>query len=161
VLLAACSSDLASVGATRGFQQDYSLARGALEKQDYKSAIRRYEKLMAKSGPLDSRLRLELAHAYLRADDYAAASKHAASVAASNEGTARAAALAVKATANHRLAEVAMANGQVGPQTIQQLQSAKSDFDEVLSTDAELDPLGAMAERRRMVDAALKQVGTG
>jgi hypothetical protein len=136
------------------------LARTALEEQDYKAAIRRYEKLLAASGPLDSRLRLELAHAYLRADDYEAASRQAASVAAANEGTARAAALAVKATANHRLAEVAMASGQVGAPTIQHLKSAKTDFDEVLSTDAELDPLGALAERRRMVDAALRQVGS-
>lgn len=160
--LAAC--DTMSVGSSgsssgRGFEKSYFQARTALENRNYDTAIRRYNGLIKVAGPLESRMRLELAHAYLRADRYQEASVEARQVAAAHQDQRRAAALAVYATAEHRLAQDAMSDGDFGAGTRGHLQAADKAFAELLKTAPDLDPLNSMAERHRMVKASLRQVG--
>lgn len=147
-----------SASSGRGFERSYFQARTALEQRNYATAIRRYSALLDNSGPLQSRIRLELAHAYLRADQYGDASSQARIVAAAHQDTRRAAALAVHGTAEHRLAQEAMSAGDFGPGTRAHLSAADAALSEMLKTAPDLDPLGAMAERRRMVRASLKQM---
>lgn len=162
MLLAAC--DTTSIGSStsnssRGFEKSYFKARSALENGKYDSAIKQYSNLLDVSGPLESRMRLELAHAYLRYDQYQEASIQARRVAASHQDNRRAAALAVHATAEHRMAQEAMSAGNFGAVTRGHLQAADSAFKELLATAPDLDPLNSMAERHRMVRASLEEEG--
>jgi hypothetical protein len=158
-LLASCAPTGVEPDVSRRFEFDYSNARSALEKNDYGAAIRRYEALVDRSGVLEPRIRLELAHALLRADRYDDAARQASAVATSAEGDARAAALAVQGTAQHRMAQVDLTEGRAGPQTATHLRGAIAAFDEVLAQAPDMDPLGALAERRKMAQAALRQLG--
>lgn len=159
--LAACDTATigsSGTGADRGFEKSYFRARTALEERNYATAIRHYNGLLTNAGPLESRMRLELSHAYLRSDQYAEASAQARQVAAAHQDERRAAALAVYATAEHRMAQDAMSDGDFGPTTRGHLQAADKAFAEMLKTAPDLDPLNSMAERHRMVKASLKQV---
>ena len=163
-ILALAACDTASIGSSgtssgRGFEKSYFLARSALEERNYDTAIRRYNGLVKVAGPLESRMRLELAHAYLRADQYAEASAQARLVASAHQDQRRAAALAVYGTAEHRLAQDAMSDGDFSAATRGHLQAADKAFAELLKTAPDLDPLNGMAERHRMVQASLKQMG--
>ncbi|WP_318330726.1 tetratricopeptide repeat protein [Sulfitobacter sp. D35] len=157
--LASCSGVGGSGGSDRGFQASYFSARSALEAGNYDSAVTRYDRMLTEAGPLESRLRLEMAHALLRSDRYAEASEQARQVASSHEDNRRAAALSVVGTAEHRLAQEAMSRNDFGPATVAHLQRAQAAFAELLKTAPDLDPLGSMAERKAMVDASLKRLG--
>lgn len=160
VTLLSCSNTSSGGGGTgSGFQTRYNSARTALEAGNYRSAIGSYEKLLGSAGPLESRVRLELSHALLRANRYQEASDQANIVAVSHEDTRRAAALAVRGTAQHRMAQDAMSKGDFGPNTIAHLRIARASLDEMLREAPELDPLGSMATRRKMVDASLRNLG--
>ncbi len=159
VALLSCSNTGAGGGTGSGFQTRYASARTALEAGHYSTAASRYKRMLKNAGPLESRLRLEMAHALLRADRYQEASQQAQVVATSHDDERRAAALAVRGTAEHRIAQEAMTRGDFGPTTVAHLRIAKTSLDEMLRTAPELDPLGGMAQRQSMVDASLSRLG--
>ena len=152
-VLGSCA-DGSGVG-QKGFQQQYAVARDALERGLYVRATEHYSELIPKSGPLAPRLKLEYAHALLRAGKFSDASAHAGALAASQQGTARSAALAVHGTAEHEMGLAAIA---VGDHTAgrHHFLKATSALGEMLANDPELDPLGAMAGRKSSIDARLK-----
>ena len=155
-ILAACEPGVVSKGA--GFQRNYVVSRKALEAGDYEVAIKGYGAMIKQGGPLEPRLRLEYAHALLRASRYDEAARVSGALAKGLKGSDRAAALAVRGTAEHEMALAAMANGNYGPETKKRLLSARAALDEMLKTNADLDPLGAMASRRRDIASELKVV---
>lgn len=157
-LIASC--DAGAPGATgAGFQSKYHSARSALEAGRHDVAVRRYQALLDGAGPLESRLRLEMSHALLRADRYDEASRQADAVAAAHRDNRRSAALAVVGTAQHRLAQVAMSEGDFGPATIAHLRRAAAAFSEMLGAAPDFDPTGALAQRQAMVGASLENLG--
>ena len=158
--LASCDGlDMGGPGAMNGFQGNYFAARTALEKGNYAAAAGRYASMLDGAGPLESRLRLEMAHALLRADRYAEASSQAQIVATMHQDSRRAAALAVLGTAEHRLAQDAMSRGDFGPETLTHLRRADAAFGEMLAKAPDLDPLGGLAQRHQMVKASLANLG--
>ncbi len=159
--LAACGALETGGGKSnsRSFHAGYSVARNALEDGNYLTAIRRYDALIEESGPLETRLRLEKAHALLRANRYDEAALQANIVAAAHQDRRRAAALAVVGTSEHRMAQDAMSAGDFGPTTVAHLRRADAALSEMITTAPDLDPLGAMAERRAMARASLKNLG--
>ncbi|SIS95432.1 hypothetical protein SAMN05421759_107144 [Roseivivax lentus] len=159
LLLAACDGIDFSQDNSRSFAATYSQARGSLEAGNFETAAKRYDAMLATAGPLETRLRLEKSHALLRADRYAAASQEARIVAESHSDNRRAAALAVVGTAEHRLAQEAMSQGDFGPTTVGHLTRARNALKEMLATAPDLDPLGSMANRLAMVEASLKNLG--
>ncbi|MGV6848428.1 MAG: hypothetical protein ACWA5A_08625 [Marinibacterium sp.] len=159
VILTACAETSGAGGGMHaGFEREYSRARGALEKSNYPAAIRQFSALVEKSGPLESRIRLELAHALLRADRYEEASQQARLVASAHEDARRSAALAVYGTAEHRLAQMAMSGGDFGPATATHLANAKKALDEMLEKSPDMDPSGSMHTRRDMAAASLARL---
>ncbi|PIV78242.1 MAG: hypothetical protein COW54_10480 [Rhodobacteraceae bacterium CG17_big_fil_post_rev_8_21_14_2_50_63_15] len=155
--LAACEPEMISSG--NDFQRKYSTARRALEAGNYDSAIRSYEALIPNSGPLEPRLRLEYAHALLRAGRFDEATQVANSLAAGSSGSARAAALAVSGTAQHESALVDIRGGTAGASTVTLLRAADAALSEMLVLDAGMDPLGTMASRRSEIAQDLKRLG--
>ena len=160
LVLSACNGVGFSTSASNSFAATYFQARTALEAGNFDTAASRYDAMLANAGPLETRLRLEKAHALLRADRYASAAQEARAVAASHTDDRRAAALAVVGTAEHRMAQEAMTKGDFGAVTIGHLGRARAALTEMLQTAPELDPLGAMAQRLTMIDASLKNLGT-
>lgn len=156
-VLAACGG--IELGTGSGFQANYFSARSALEAGKFSVAVNRYDMMLADAGPLETRLRLEKAHALLRADNYPAAAQEARVVAAAHRDSRRAAALAVLGTAEHRMAQEAMSAGNFSSTTVAHLQQAKAALSEMLSTAPDLDPLGAMAERLTMIETSLSNLG--
>ncbi|WP_135507083.1 hypothetical protein [Roseovarius aestuariivivens] len=151
---------LGSCGAGSGvgeksFQKQYAVARDALERGHYVRATETYAVLIPQSGPLKPRLTLEYTHALLRAGRFEKASAHAEALARSSHGTARSAALAVQGTADHELGLTALFEGDKAAGK-QHLQKASAALGELLAKDADLDPLGSMAERKSSIDATLK-----
>ena len=108
LLLVGCNGPDMGIESSRGFAASYAQARSALESGNYSTAANRYQAMLSTAGPLETRLRLERAHALLRADRYADAAQEASVVAASHSDNRRAAALAVVGTAEHRMAQEAM-----------------------------------------------------
>lgn len=155
--LAACEPGTVSEGAD--FQRNYSSARKALEQGNYDSAIRSYAALIQNAGPLEPRLRLEYAHALLRAGRYDEAVQIANGLAASTKGSDRAAALAVSGTSLHESALADLSAGRGGPNAIAKLRAADAALKEMLTLDDGLDPLGAMASRRTDIARDLKRLG--
>lgn len=132
------------------FRAQYAVAREALESGQYEKASRGYVRLMEEAGPFAPRLRLEYAHTLLRKGDYAGAAQQAGALVQSQRGAARAAALAVKATAEHELALKALEGGdRAGAKRL--LASADSGMEEVLKAHPELDPIGSLAARRASI----------
>lgn len=153
--LVACEEGAPFGGQT--FRAQYAVARNALEAGNYEKAGRSYQRLMEKAGPLEPRLRLEYAHALLRQGDYAGAAAQSGALVASQKGAARAAALAVKATAEHELALQALAKGdKAGAKRL--LASADKGMAEVLKTHPELDPIGGLAARRASIKVRRKSL---
>ncbi len=144
-----------------GFRAEYQAARAALEAGDYGLAAERYGRLVAAGGPLAPRLRLEYAHALLRADDPDGAAREARLLAAGQSGAARAAALAVLGAAEHERARRAMAEGDFGPGTEAALLAARAALDEALAGDWGVDPLGGLAARRAAIGSDLARLGAG
>ena len=155
--LVACAEYSAS--GSGGFERDYFAARTALESGKYEKAVKKYDSMLQEAGPLQTRLRLEKAHALLRADMYPQAAQEAAFVASAHTDNRRAAALAVVGTAEHRMAQEAMSNGDMGPQTIAHLNRSKAALSEMLAKSPDMDPVGSMAQRLEMVQLSLKQLG--
>jgi hypothetical protein len=137
------------------FKNSYLSARTALEDGDYKKAIRGYQSLLVKAGPLEDRIRLEYAHSLLRANRFVDAAREARLISAHQQGDGRLAALAVQGTADHEVAIVALAKGQRDAATKARLAAAKSALDEVLKKSNDFDPLGTLAQRRNSITATL------
>lgn len=159
LMFAACDGTDFSFDSSRSFAATYAQARGALEAGNFDTAAARYDAMLETAGPLESRLRLEKAHALLRGDRYAAAAQEARVVAAGHSDNRRAAALAVVGTAEHRLAQEAMSKGDFGSETVGHLNRAQVALKEMLSDSSDLDPLGSMAQRLSMIEASLRNLG--
>lgn len=155
LVLGSCGEGTGSAGS--GFQARYAVARNALESGDYARAKRSYQRLIAEAGPLAPRLRLEYAHAELRAGNYGEAARIAGDLAQSQSGEARAVALAVRGTAQHELGLELLATGEVEAGR-SQLTQAQAALDEVLKAKGDLDPLGSMAGRRASIKARLQKL---
>ncbi|CUH89346.1 outer membrane assembly lipoprotein YfiO [Phaeobacter sp. CECT 5382] len=155
LLLGSCGESSGS--GSHGFHSKYAVARNALESGDYARAKRSYQKLITEAGPLAARLRLEYAHAELRAGNYAEAAKIAGDLAQGQSGEARGAALAVQGTAQHELGLMLLAEGD-GEAGKAQLTQARAALAEVLKSHADLDPLGSMAGRRASISARLQKL---
>ncbi|MFB9148692.1 hypothetical protein [Roseovarius ramblicola] len=153
--LSACEAGAISDGAS--FQRKYSGARKALEEGNYDLAARNYAALIPSAGPLAPRLRLEYAHALLRAGRNDEAAQVAGDLASGLEGGDRAAALAVAGTALHESALADMQAGRSGTEVSDRLRRADAALAEMLSLDASLDPLGAMQSRRAEIARSLGQ----
>ncbi len=138
----------------RGFQNQYAVARNALENGSYAKAGAAYAALIPKSGPLEPRMRLEYAHTLLRAGHFAKASEEAKFLADTQEDTARSAALSVYGTAQHELGMAALAEGDTAAGR-NYLLTAKAAIDELLANDPQLDPLGGMAGRQASIRVRL------
>ena len=132
------------------FRAQYAVARDALENGHYEKAGRSYQRLMEQAGPFAPRIRLEYAHTLLRKGDYAQAAAQAGTLVQGEKGAARAAALAVKATAEHEIALQMLAEGNRG-EGKRYLESADRGMAEVLKTHPELDPIGSLAARRASI----------
>ncbi len=141
-----------------GFKANYFVARNALEGGQFAKAERGYANLLKKVGPLEPRLRLEYAHALLRGGKWEKASGEARHVASLLEGRGRSAALAVQATADQEFARRAINNGIADGEAIQRLIAARESFDEVLKNHPDMDPLGALALRRKAIDVELSTI---
>jgi hypothetical protein len=156
-LMALISCDEASFSSQNSFRSQYFSARDALERGKYDQATRQYTRLLNTSGSLAPRIRLELAHAHLRSGSFAQAATEAHTVAKSQKGSARAAALAVQGTAEHEMALVAISRGDANSAK-SLLANADRAMAEVLKTDAKLDPLGSLAGRRASIKVQLKNL---
>ncbi|WP_299693810.1 hypothetical protein [uncultured Tateyamaria sp.] len=137
------------------FQSQYNAARTALESGRYARAIGGYTRLLEQAGPLAARVRLELAHSYLRDNQFAAASQQARRLATTLDGPDKAAALAVQATADHELGLAALAAGDraKGASFLRQADAAMKT---VVDNHPDLDPLGALAARRASIAVRLR-----
>lgn len=156
--LAACEA--AGTLAGGGTQSDYLVARQALETGNYDLAIRRYSSLMDGMTPQTAaRVQLEYAHALLRGDQFQAAANAADGLIASNEGSIRASALAVRGTARHEAARSRLAQGQNDATTRGLLQGARDDLASFLSQHASLDSSGSMRARAQLIAADLQSLG--
>ena len=155
--LAACDAApiRSSAPGGKGFQAQYSAARDALEAKRYARAISGYQKLLPASGALSNRVRIELAHSHLRANQFADASRVAAQVATSASGQDRAAALAVQGTADHERALAALAAGDsAGGKAL--LERANTALSFVVADHPSLDPLGGLAGRKASIAVRLR-----
>ena len=152
-MLAGCEAGVISEGAD--FQRKYSGARKALEEGNYDLAARNYAALIPSAGPLAPRLRLEYAHALLRAGRNDEAAEVAGALASGQTGSNRAAALAVAGTALHESALAEMQAGRSGAKVMDRLRRADAALAEMLSLDPALDPLGAMQSRRAEIARSL------
>lgn len=157
VVLAGCEEGPGS-GPSAGFRKNYDAARGALEAGKYDRAARAYARLVPQAGPFAPRIRLEYAHALLRAGDHARAASEARALAQAQESPARLSALAVQGTAEHELGLKALDRGETetGRRLLQQADAA---MEVVLAQAPDLDPLGALAARRASIAVRLKALG--
>lgn len=155
IVLVGCAEATLSTNGKSGFQGKYMSARMALEKGNYAQANRLYASLLPSAGPLEPRIRLEFAHSQLRAGKFGKAAQTASVLAQSQTGAARSAALSVQGTAEHEAALEMLKKGR--SQEAQELmRSAQSAMAEVLTSNPELDPLGAIAGRKATIDVRLK-----
>lgn len=159
LILAGCQVDgpgFSPTARNAGFKDNYTVARNALEKGRFAKAERSYQNLLSNAGPLEPRIRLEYAHTLLRSGKFAEAAGEAQRAVAVLDGMGKAAALAVQATAEQELVRAAILEGTVEPGNAEaRLLAARSSFDQVLESHPELDPIGALAERRRLIDAEI------
>lgn len=139
-----------------GFQAKYMSSRIALERGQYKKAMKGYKSLLSEAGPHETRIRLEYSHTLLRTDAFDKAANEARVLARQEKGDARSAALAVQGTAEHELALAALRSGEFGENSTKLLESAFAAISEVLKNNPELDPLGSLAKRRSDISAQLK-----
>lgn len=147
--------DDGSGAGSNSFRKDYTAARGALESGQYDKANRIYARMLPQAGPLQPRIQLEYAHSLLRSGAYDAAIQQVQGLSQSQSGTARSAALSVLGTAHHELGLAALTN-QDTASSRQHLAAAQNAITEVLSSDPELDPLGALAGRQASIKVQLK-----
>lgn len=153
LLLAGCA-EMATTDRS-SFKSQYVNARTALEEGQFDRATRLYAGLLEDSGALESRVRLEMAHAQLRSGDYAGAAGNARRVAGVQKGTARSAALSVEGTALHEIGLKQLSGGKPQAGT-RSLKAARAALEEVLTADPQLDPLGGLAGRKASIDVRLR-----
>jgi hypothetical protein len=158
IALASCQPGAPSVSSRAEFKKNYFVARSALEGGQYAKAARQYADMLGTAGPLAPRIRLEYAHALLRDGKYEKAAAEARIVAGQLRGSGRSAALAVQGTADHERARENVARGRSGATEINLFKSAALALDEMLKADPKMDPLGAMATRRRSIDLELLSI---
>ncbi|MDU8925822.1 hypothetical protein RXV86_00330 [Alisedimentitalea sp. MJ-SS2] len=132
------------------FRAQYAVARQSLENGQYEKAGRSYQRLLEQAGPLAPRIRLEYAHTLLRQGDFPQAAAQAGSLVQGSTGAARAAALAVQATAEHEMALQFLAQGD-RVKGKQYLIRADKGMAEVLKKHPEMDPIGSLAARRASI----------
>lgn len=147
-----------SVSRAGNFRIDYQKARSALEAGSYSKAVRRYGSLLERSGPAAGRVRLEYAHALLRANQFADAALMARRSAAEQTGLARASALSVQATAEHEIARASMSGGHYDRSVYNQLVTAGAAFDQAFNLHPELKTDGLLAMRRLEIANATSTV---
>lgn len=149
VALATGCAGASGPGVSRGeWKASYLAARDALEAGRAAEAARVYARIVDASGPVGPRVRLEYAHALLRADAFPAAAEQARRSAAGQDGLGRAAALAVQAVAEHEAARADLAAGQADRRLAERLAAAGTTLDAALAADARVDPGGTLASRR-------------
>lgn len=142
-----------------GPRSDYLVARQALESGNYPLAIRRYETLIAQMGPGESaRLQLEYAHSLLRANRFDDAIQAAGPLAARHPDSIQASALAVRGTARHEAARLAMERGE-NAQARALLEAARADLAAFLQRHSTLDSAGSMRARSELIAADLGSLG--
>lgn len=158
LVLSACG-DMGSSGGVgaAGFQKKYAFARDALERGQYDKAAQRFAAIIPRAGPLAPRLRLEYAHALLRAGHFDQASAAAAGLVRELDGTGRSAALMVQGTAEHELGLTALAAGDRATGR-RHLLAAQTALSAMIAADPQLDPMGAMAGRNASIAARLKSI---
>lgn len=130
------------------WKASYLSARAALEAGRSAEAAEAYARIVEKSGPVGPRVRLEYAHALLRANDFAAAAEQARRSAARQDGLGRSAALAVEAVADHEQVRSQLTAGRADRELAARLTAAAATLDEVLAAGGDLDPEGRLAARR-------------
>jgi len=157
LLLAGCDEGetAARRGGSGAFRDDYLVARKALEIGHYENALAGYRSLVDRAGPATPRVRLEYAHALLRANSFEAAAEQAGLAAAEQDGLARASALAVQAIARHEIARLALGRGESGAAVKAGLVAARDALDQALKDHAAIDPAGGLAARRTEIAQAL------
>jgi len=156
-VLASCEPAGTLMGGGR--QNDYLVARQALETGNYTLAIERYQQLLTESGDSAGRLRLEYAHSLLRGGDFDRAISVSTTLIDRHDGSLGASARAVRGTARHQLARQRLAAGQTGAETRRLLQAAQADLATFLDTHPGLDAAGAMAKRAQIISADLQKTG--
>ncbi|SDE37300.1 hypothetical protein [Ruegeria marina] len=143
------SCDEGAVGPD-GFQREYTTSRNALETGKFDKASRGYARLLQNSGRYEPWVRLEYSHALLRANEFQAAAEQARTLAASQTGPARSAALVVQGTAEHELGMT-----KPGAEGDAYLRSARAALTEALNETPELDRYGALTARKARLDQQL------
>ena len=160
VLMGLAACEAAGTLAGGGSQSDYLVARQALETGNYDLAIRRYSRLIdGMDAQRAARLQLEYAHALLRGDQFQRAADAAGTLIASNHGSIRASALAVRGTARHEAARSRMAEGQRDATTRSLLDGAHEDLGSFLAQHAALDSSGSMRARVQLIAADMQSLG--
>jgi hypothetical protein len=129
------------------FKSGYLSARSALEGGKYDRATRDYAALLDRAGPAEPRVRLEYAHALLRANRFDEASSHARLVALSQTGGLKTAALAVQGTAEHELARQTLLSQADSNNARAHLQAAETALAAALAAGGETDPTGGLQLR--------------
>lgn len=135
------------------WEASYLAARDALEAGRSDEAAAAYRRIVEKSGPIGPRVRLEYAHALLRAAEYDAAAEQARRSADRQDGLGRSAALAVQAVADHEQVRRQRAAGRADRAMADRLAAAGTTLDTVLAAGADLDPEGHLAARRAEIAA--------
>lgn len=158
LVLAGCSdTPFKGSGADRkSYKAHYLAARSALEGGDYTKAVDGYGNLVGQSGPMTARVRIEYAHALLRAGRFAQAANEARIAAIELTGLAKHSALSIEATAKHELAMQMMGQGKYDEEVHELLVEARETFDTIAAALPKLDPKGGLQRRHT---AALKAEG--
>lgn len=148
-----------TLSGSSGRSNDYLVARQALETGNYTLAARRYERLLTVTGDAAGRIQLEYAHSLLRGGRLADAITVSDKVIASNTGSLKANALAVRGTARHQQAREMIGQRQSGPELRSLLTRARADLDLFVTSYPKLDAAGAMAARVQMIEVDLREIG--
>lgn len=156
VTLASCMDVPGGTSAKTGFKKQYLLARTQLEKGQVQKALSSYRQLAQERGPFESRILLELGHAYLRVADFDAARRTVGALTGAEDTHLRAAALAVQGTAEQELGHRRLSSGDKGKATKSHFKAAETAFKAMLKLHPDMDQTGAMGTRLSQVQAALK-----
>ena len=138
----------------------YASARDALEAGDYPDAVRRYEDLRATAGgDVGVAIRLDYAHALLRAGEPERALAMAHEVEALEPGFAGIGhAKLVAAIAKHELAERALVRGAPYEEARARARDAYGSLDRVLRSYPQYDPEGVLIARMRKLRETLAEL---
>lgn len=133
------------------FKAQYLDARALLDDGSYDDAIEKYGSIVDRSGPMASRVRVEYAHALLRAGLFSEAAKEANLASTQLGGLARSSALSIEATALHEMALEKMDQG-IRDRSVYDLFAKSAAVFETISKDlADLDPVGGLQRRYSVV----------